>query len=336
MTLSDPHIGVIGAGAWGTALAMLANRSGSRATLWTRNEQVASAITARRENAQYLPDIFIDPAIAVTQDNEVLAACDMLIITIPAQSVRTVAIALSDIVRAEIPLVIATKGIERGSLMFMSEIVQSIMPHNPYAILSGPNFAREVAEGKPAASVIATHSPSLAEVLTFALGGKHFRLYSNDDPLGTQVGGALKNVLAIAAGIVDGRGMGENARAALITRGIGEMARFAKAKGGKEETLMGLAGFGDIILSCTSTKSRNYALGSVLGRIGSASLSDSMLTRATGLTEGVATSESVSRLARTLGVNMPILSVVHEVLGGQLSIDAAIERLLGRPVGIET
>ena len=335
MTNSEPHIGVIGAGAWGTALAMLANRSGSHVTLWTRNEQVISAVTSRRENAQYLPDIFIDPAIGITSDNERLTHCDILIITIPAQSLRTVAISLSDMVRADIPLIIATKGIERGSLMLMSEIIQSIMPHNPYAILSGPNFAREIAEGKPAASVLATHYPQLAEQVGFALGGKYFRLYSNDDPIGTQVGGALKNVLAIAAGIIDGRGMGENARAALITRGIGEMARFAKAKGGKEETLMGLAGFGDILLSCTSTKSRNYALGAVLGRIGSASLSDSMLTRATGLTEGVATAESIARLARTLGVTMPILCVVHEVLSGQLSIDAAIERLLGRPPGHE-
>lgn len=330
---SDPHIGVVGAGGWGTALALLANRAGSRVTLWTRNEQVMTSISAKRENAQYLPEIFIDPAIRVTQDIHALERCDALVITIPAQSLRTVMITLSDMVRVGVPLILATKGIERGSLMLMSEVVQSIMPHNPYAILSGPNFALEVAQGKPTASVIATHHAPLAEDVVFALGGKYFRLYSNDDPIGTQIGGALKNVLAIATGIVEGRGLGENARAALITRGIFEIMRFAKAKGGKEETLMGLAGVGDITLSCTSTRSRNYALGVAIGRA-AADESQNGSVRSV-LTEGVATAVSAGDLARKLGINMPIIFSVQEVLTGNLSLDAALERLLERPVGSE-
>lgn len=331
MSSGEPHIGVIGAGAWGTALAMLANRAGSRATLWTRNEQVIESLTTRRENVQYLPEVFVDPAINVTNDMQALAACDALIMTIPAQSVRTVTISLSDIVSSSVPIIIASKGIERGSLMLMTEVMQSIMPHNPYAALSGPNFARDAAEGKPTATALATRHPHVAEKMNFALGGKYFRLYSNDDPIGTQVGGALKNVLAIAAGIVAGRGMGENARAAIITRGISEMARFSKAKGGKEETLMGLSGMGDILLSCTSTKSRNYALGMTLGRI-TQPVAPDKIGRGMGLTEGVATAESVTQLAHKLGVNMPILFSVHEILTGKLVINMAIERLLERPL----
>lgn len=326
MSATEPHVGVIGAGAWGTALAMLANRAGSRATLWTRNTQVIESIRERRENAQYLPDVFIDPAIGVTDDSNFISECDILVLTIPAQSLRTVAISLSDMVPSHVPLILATKGIERGSLMLMSEVVNSILPHNPFAVLSGPNFAREAAQGLPTATALATHHTGLADKITFAMGGKFFRLYSNDDPVGTQIGGALKNVLAIAAGIVDGRGLGENARAALITRGIAEISRLARAKGGREETLMGLSGIGDILLSCTSRKSRNYAHGVALGQ---------RIVRSSGLTEGVATAESVNLLARKLGVTMPISFAVHGVLNGTLEVDAAIEKLLERPQGAE-
>ena len=326
MSNSEPHVGVIGAGAWGTALAMLANRAGSRVTLWTRNTQVIDSISTQRENAQYLPGQFIDPAIAITNDTSFISSCDLLILTIPAQSLRTVAISLSDLVPAQLPLILAGKGIERGSLMLMSEVIGSILPHNPYAVLSGPNFAREAAVGLPTATTLATHHANLAEKITFALGGKFFRMYVNDDPVGTQIIGSVKNVLAIASGIVEGRGLGENARAALITRGIVEIARLVKAKGGQEETLMGLSGFGDVLLSCTSRTSRNYRLGIAIGR------EESM--RSSGLTEGVATAESVTQLARKLGVAMPIASAVHAILGGHVGVDSAIEKLLERPMGL--
>ncbi len=330
---SEPHVGVIGAGAWGTALAMLANRAGSRATLWTRNEQVIQSITERRENAQYLPEIFIDPAISVGADLDALSRCDLLVITIPAQSLRTVGIMLSDIIPANVPVVLATKGIERGSLMLMSEVVQSIMPNNPLGILSGPNFAREAASGLPTATVLATHHAGLAELAPYAMGGKYFRFYTNNDPIGTQIGGATKNVLAIAAGIVEGRGFGENARASLITRGLAEMTRLARAKGGADETLMGLSGMGDVLLTCTSTQSRNYALGETLGT--SWELVNPEALGGGRLTEGVATAESVANLARKLGVTMPIMFAVDDILAGRMAINAAIERLMERPLGSE-
>ena len=322
-----PHVGVIGAGAWGTALAILANRAGSKSTLWTRNAQVIDSIRNRRENAQYLPDQFIDPSVEVTDNTAFIAECDMLVITIPAQSLRTVAISLSDAVPSHIPLILATKGIERGSLMLMSEVLQSILPYNPYAILSGPNFAREAAAGLPTTTTLAMHQPQLADKIAFALGGKYFRLYLNNDPIGTQVGGAVKNVLAIAAGIVEGRGLGENARAGLITRGVVEIMRLAKAKGGNEETLMGLSGIGDMMLTCMSSKSRNYALGVAIG--------SGTISKNSGLTEGVATAESVTQLARKLGVAMPIAFAVNEVLSGLTPVGVAIERLLERPMASE-
>ena len=327
MTSGVPVVGVIGAGAWGTSLAMLANRAGSDVTIWTRNYQVIESISKNRENAQYLPDQFIDPSIKVTNHSEFIADCDVLIVTIPAQSLRSVAITLSDAVPSHLPLVLATKGIERGSLMLMSEVVQSLLPHNPYAVLSGPNFAREAAAGLPTATTLATHHEALAEKIIYALGGKYFRLYVNDDPIGTQIGGAVKNVLAIAAGIVEGRGLGENARAALITRGVAEITRLAKAKGGHEETLRGLSGMGDIMLSCTSEKSRNFALGVSIGK-GQAARS--------GLTEGVATAESVTELAHKLGVAMPIAGAVHGILSGTLGVEAAMHKLLERPLASES
>ncbi len=323
----ESQVGVIGAGAWGTALAILANRAGSRTTLWTRNAQVIESIHDRRENAQYLPDQFIDPAITVTDDQSFVSACDLLVLTIPAQSMRAVAISLSDAVPADLPIIVATKGIERGSLMLMSEVIQSILPHNPYAILSGPNFAHAAASGQPTATTLATRHSSLAEKVSFAMGGKYFRMYMSDDPISTQIGGAVKNVLAIACGIVAGRGLGENARAALITRGLVEITRLAKAKGGREDTLMGLSGLGDIMLSCSSPTSRNYALGVAIGQ-GSKQHSGQ-------LTEGVATAESVTQLAHKLGVAMPIASAVHAILAGTVEVEVAIEKLLERPMGGE-
>lgn len=324
MTTEHPHIGIIGAGAWGTALAILANRAGSKVTLWTRNEQTIESIRTRRENVQYLPDQFIDPAIDVTDQTDFIASCDMLLMTVPAQAMRTVAISLSDAMPVNMPLIIASKGIERGSLLLMSEVLQTILPHNPIGVLSGPNFAREAAQGLPTATTLAIHNPQLGEMIAYAIGGKYFRLYVNSDIIGVQVAGAVKNVLAIAAGMVEGMGLGENARAALISRGLVEIGRLVRAKGGEEETLMGLSGIGDILLTCTSRKSRNYSLGVSIGR--------EAMRASGGLTEGVATAESVTQLARRLGVAMPIANAVHEVLSGTLDLNTAVSRLLERPL----
>lgn len=332
---SDPAIGIIGAGAWGTALAMLANRAGAHAMLWTRNEQVITSIRTTRENAQYLPEQFIDPAIEITDDLARMSGCDALILSVPAQSMRTVAISLSDIVSSDVPLILASKGIERGSLMLMHEVLGSILPHNPWAVLSGPNFAREAAAGLPTATTLATHRAALAEQLSFVLGGKYFRIYGSDDPIGAQLGGAVKNVIAIAAGIVEGRGLGENARAALTTRGLAETMRLARAKGGREETLMGLSGLGDIMLSCNSPRSRNFALGVRIGSVGQEDVAAQLSLRSGGLAEGMASAEPVAQLARKLGVTMPICFAVADIVSGASSVDAAISRLLERPMGKE-
>ncbi len=332
MKSAHPHIGVVGAGAWGTALAVLANRAGTRTSLFARNEYVLETIKNTRINSAYLPDVFLDPAITVRSDIAELSTCDLLVIAIPAQSLRAAIISLSDLVSAQVPIVLATKGIERGSLLLMSEVVQSIMPANPQAVISGPNFASEAASGLPTAAVIASHYPAVAESLSYMLGGKFFRLYTNDDPIGTQLAGALKNVLAIACGIAMGRGLGENARAALLTRGMAEMARLIKAKGGKESTLMGLAGMGDAVLTCTSAKSRNYALGLEIGKHGGNH-------RAGGVTpslqEGVATAESAHHLAQKLGVYMPVVACVNDILRSDMEVDAAMNRLLERDTAAE-
>jgi glycerol-3-phosphate dehydrogenase (NAD(P)+) len=326
MGLADPELGIIGSGAWGTALAILANRAGARVTLYIRNAQVYQSIMEHRVNAAYLPDHFIDPAIQITSSLEVLQRSEMILLAVPAQSLRTAAIALSDLASSSTPLIIASKGIERGSLMLMSEIVQSIMPHNPVAILTGPNFAGEAASGLPTASLLASFKPAVLERITYALGSSHFRLYSSDDVIGAQIGGAVKNVIAIASGIATGRKLGENARAALLTRGIAEMARLARAKGGREETISGLSGLGDLLLTATSKQSRNFSFGRRL-----AATDGDLSTGRSLLVEGALSAESVFQLSRKLGVRMPIVEAVRDILAGERSVEQAISELLSRP-----
>lgn len=327
------RVGVLGAGAWGTALAILANRAASRVTLWTRNANVIESITERRNNEVYLPGLYLDPAITVTDNPAEVCDCDILILCIPAQSIRSMCISISDLLPSTVPLVIATKGIERGSLKLMSELISTLLPANPIAILSGPNFADEAARGLPTATTIACADHSLGERLMYALGGKLFRPYLTDDVVGTQIGGAVKNVIAIACGIAAGYEMGENARAALITRGLAEMVRLCNAKSGKYQTLMGLSGIGDLMLTCSNIKSRNMALGVELGK--GAAVEEVLSRPRMGVTEGVATSESVTQLAQGLGVNMPICDAVNGILQGKLSMKKTIHKLLDRPFSTE-
>lgn len=331
MATNDPTIGIIGAGAWGTALAILANRAGSKATLLVRNDLVYRSIMDQRVNAAYLAEHFIDPAITITQKISDLQNAEMIILAVPAQSLRTAAITLSDLVSSSTPLIIASKGIERGSLMLMSEVVQSITPHNPIAILTGPNFAAEAASGLPTASLLASYHTKLCERISYALSATYYRIYLSDDPIGAQIGGATKNVIAIASGIAMGRGLGENARAALLTRGIAEITRLVKAKGGREETVSGLSGLGDLLLTASSAASRNCSFGIKLAQ--GANVRD--LLSASGLVEGALSAESLYQLSRKYGVRMPICEAVRDCVNGSISIDTAIENLLSRQAGQE-
>lgn len=332
MTLRT-KVGVVGAGAWGTALAILANRAGSDVTLWTHNEAVLHSIRSRRVNESYLPERFIDPAIRVTDALADVSRCDLLILATPSQSVRTACISLSDLIRKELPILIGSKGIERGSLALMSEVVNAILPANPVAVLSGPNFAAEAAQGLPAAATLACADPALAEQMSYAIGGRNFRPYLTDDVIGAQVGGAVKNVIALACGIAAGRNLGENARAALITRGLAEMTRLARVKGGREDTMMGLCGIGDLVLTCTSATSRNFALGKELGQ--GTPVREALPGHLHGLTEGVVTADSLYEISMKQGVSMPICSAVYSILKSYITVQEGIDDLLRRPFASE-
>ncbi len=326
-------LGIIGAGAWGTALAVIANRAGTKVHVWSRNENVLNSIEQRRVNDIYLPDVFLDTDIGVSNNLADVCACDYVLLSVPAQYMRPLCISISDLVDSSVPLIIASKGIERGSLSLMSEVVESILPNNPVAVLSGPNFALEAASGLPTATTVACESHMLADKLLYLLGGKYFRPYHSEDIIGTQIGGAVKNVIAIASGICMGRNLGENARTALITRGLREMMRLSEVKGGTAKSLMGLAGMGDLMLTCNSLQSRNTALGASLGE--GKSLKAILPNKSHGLTEGVHTAESVHHIAQKLGVHMPICETVYEMLYDDLDTETAIERLLGRPFSVE-
>ena len=321
-------ISIIGSGAWGTALGVIANRAGAEVTLWTRNEQLAGTIHNKNVNDIYLPGIFIDPAIRITTDLAIAAVSDLIVLAVPAQSIRATCIALSDRLHAGIPLLIAAKGIERGSLSLMSEVVSGILPGNPVAVLSGPNLALEIAQGKPAAATIASTDRNLVEQIAFAIGSTMFRPYYSPDLVGTQIGGAVKNVIAIACGIAIGKKLGENARSALVTRGLSEILRLCVAKGGQPETLMGLSGIGDLVLTCTSQNSRNLSFGIGLG---TGYVVDEILSKRQHVTEGVTTVEGVCGLARNFKVDMPICNAIMEIIHNDADITEVIHSLMQRP-----
>jgi len=324
---------IIGGGAWGTALAITARRAGRDVALWIREAEVAEAMESRRENTAFLPGVSVDPAIRATADMASAAdGADAVLLVAPAQHIRAVSTALAGCLAADVPVVICAKGIESNSGSLMSEVLAATMPGAPVAVLSGPTFAREVARGLPAAVTLAASDPALGEALVAALGSSLFRPYLSADPVGAQIGGAVKNVLAIACGIVTGRSLGDNARAALITRGLAEIVRLGLAKGAQAETLMGLSGLGDLVLTCTGEQSRNMSLGMALGR---GETLDAVLGARTSVAEGVATADSVMRLAGRLGVEMPIAAAVRAVVHGEATIDDMIEGLLARPFKAE-
>jgi glycerol-3-phosphate dehydrogenase (NAD(P)+) len=326
------RIGIIGGGAWGTALAMVARRAGRDVVLQAREDEVVAAINEDRENTLFLPDIPLDAAIRATTDAAEAADAEAVLLTAPAQHLRAVATDLAPHWRTGVPAVICAKGIEQETCALMSEVIEDALPGVPYAVLSGPTFAAEVARDMPTAVTLATVDGGLGETLAVAIGTPRFRTYLSADPIGAQLGGAVKNVLAIACGIVEGRRLGDNARAALITRGLTEIARLGAAKGSETETLMGLSGFGDLTLTCNNTQSRNFSLGVALGEGQSL---DNILAARRSVTEGVHTASSVSGLARRLGVDMPICVAVDGVLNHFANLDATIEGLLARPYGTD-
>ncbi|WP_270938472.1 NAD(P)H-dependent glycerol-3-phosphate dehydrogenase [Falsiroseomonas oryzae] len=320
------RIAVLGAGAWGTALAVQAARAGNGVGLWARDAGRATAMAETRQNATYLPGVQLSPAIEVTADPAAaLADALFVLVAVPAQFLRPVLAALPD---TGAPLIACAKGVERGTLRFPLEVMAEVRPGRPTAVLSGPNFAHEIAKGLPAAAVLASQDGGLRQVAGDLLGTAGFRIYGGDDPMGVQVGGAAKNVISIAAGAVIGAGLGENARAAMVTRGLAELSRLTVALGGRAETAAGLSGLGDLLLTTTGPGSRNTSLGVELAR--GASLEDAMASRV-GVAEGVETAPAIVARAAEAGVELPICAAVAELLAGRMSVGDAMGRLLARP-----
>jgi len=316
---------------------MAARRAGPEGTgravvLWAREAEVVAAINTGHENTPFLPGIPLDPAIRATGDLETVAAVDALLLVTPAQHVRTACRALAPVLHRSVPVVICAKGIELDTGCLMTEAARAELPDQPLAVLSGPTFAAEVARGLPTAVTLAAHDQSLGMALVEAIGGRAFRPYYSDDMVGAQVGGAVKNVLAIACGVVEGRRLGDNARAALITRGLAEITRLAGALGGRAETLMGLSGLGDLTLTCSSLQSRNMSLGADLGR--GRTLAE-ILGERRSVAEGVYTARAVVDLAGRRGVDMPIATAVDAILNQGADLDGVIDALLTRPFRAE-
>lgn len=323
-------IAVIGAGAFGTALANVAARNGRIVRLIARNREQAADMRRTRENRQRLPGVTLAPQVEPTADLDALAHAELIILATPTQSVRSISAELASLARSSIPIVSTAKGIERDAGLFPSDILAAACPHSPIAVLSGPSFAIDLARGLPTAVVLASSDAELAKRIAEALSSPSFRLYHGADMRGVEIGGAAKNVLAIGAGVVAGKGLGESARAALVARGFAELQRFAQAFGGKPETLMGLSGLGDVVLSCASSRSRNFAFGEALGR--GAKPDDAAKG---GLVEGAFTADILVDVARRRGVDMPISEAVAELIAGRVTVDEMVAALMARPLRAE-
>jgi len=322
--MSIETVGIIGAGAWGTALALVAGRAGRTTIVSDRDPAIVAAINQHGAGPAHLGETALP--ISASEDGGEAAAADILILAVPAQKLREAATELAGAVRADQPIVVAAKGIELSTGKRLSEVLGETLPSAKIAVLSGPSFAADVAKNLPTAVTVAAPDEVLARDICQALGGPAFRPYAETDIIGVEIGGALKNVMAIAAGIVAGRGLGASASAALVARGFAEMRRFAEAFGARPETLMGLSGLGDIILTCSSAQSRNFSVGLALGD--SRPIPDL-------LAEGIATASIAQRLADEKGILMPITAAVASVLARAISVDEAIDELMSRPLRTE-
>jgi glycerol-3-phosphate dehydrogenase (NAD(P)+) len=323
--------GVIGAGAWGTALAQVCARAGLRTILQAREPEVVESIAARRENEAFLPGVRLEPGVSATGDLADLAGCELILAVPPAQHMRATLEAFRPHWRSGVPVVLCSKGVERGSLALMTDVAQQVLPGAPIAVLSGPSFAAEVARGLPAVT-LACADTALGEDLMQALSAPHFRPYLADDLIGAEVGGAVKNVLAIACGVSEGMKLGRSAHAALITRGFVEMTRLGVALGGQAETVAGLCGLGDLVLTCSSPQSRNMSLGLALGE---GQTLQQALAGKRSVAEGMESAPAVRALADALGVDMPICCAVDRLLRAEITALQAIDQLLSRPLKAE-
>ncbi|MCC6919578.1 MAG: NAD(P)-dependent glycerol-3-phosphate dehydrogenase [Alphaproteobacteria bacterium] len=325
------HIAVAGGGAWGTALALTALRAGRRVSLWAREPEIRAAIRTRGENVQFLPGVSLS-GIDVVDDIAAVAAADAVLMAAPAQHVRATTLLFAPALSPGQPVILCAKGLERGTTKLMTEVLAEAAPQAAHAVLSGPSFADDVARGLPTAVTLAAGDLALAERLSAALGTAAFRPYASDDPTGAAIGGAVKNVLAIGCGIAEGKGLGLSARAAVIARGFAEMRRFAAALGAQPATLAGLSGLGDLVLTCSSAQSRNFAFGLALAK---GETVPEATGHAHGVVEGAATARPVVERALALGVDMPIAEAVAALVEGRVGVDEVIAGLLSRPLRAE-
>ena len=326
--MTKQTVSIIGGGAWGTALACAARRAGNDVILWARNQNVVQNINQDQLNTTYLPDVALIDGIKATNDMaDALKSADSVLLVTPSQHLRAICKQAQPFI-GPIPVAICAKGVERGTDALMSDVVTTELPQVKIGVLSGPTFAKEVARGLPTAVTLACEDAQAGNQLVAAIGAPTFRPYLSDDIIGVEIGGAVKNVLAIACGIIMGRSLGDNARAALITRGLAEMGRLAAKLGAKPDTVMGLSGLGDLTLTCSSPQSRNMSFGILLGQGQS---KQEILDSRNAVTEGVWSASSVTDLAHKVGVNMPICEAVNQIVTNNADIDETIEILLARP-----
>ncbi len=325
-------IGVIGAGAWGTALAQSLANSGRDVLMWARENEVVDAINKHHENKMYLKGVRLNEMIKATHDLAEMSACDLFLISTPAQHIRGTLQQMEFQLTGK-PFIICSKGIEKETGHLLSEVAEEIIPNAKIGFLCGPTFASEISRGLPCAVTLAIEDKKLGEDIVEMIGSRTLRTYLTDDIIGAQIGGSVKNVIAIASGVIIGRGMGESARCALVTRGLTEMARLAKAMGAKKETLMGMCGFGDLMLTASSMQSRNFSLGVALGE---GKTLEEILGDRIAVTEGVHTAKALRVMAQNNAVDMPISRAVYEFLHEDVPIDDIIEKVLDRPLRKES
>ena len=328
--MSFDRIGVVGGGAWGTALAQVAASGGREVLLWAREPEVVESVNADHENRTFLPGQKLNSAVRATGELADLDACDAWLVVTPAQHMRAV---LEAAPPCDKPLILCSKGIEERSGALLHRVAAEACANASIAVLSGPTFAHEVAAGLPTAVTLAAEDQALAESLRDRIAQPKFRMYLSDDVAGAEIGGAVKNVLAIACGVVEGRGLGQNARAALIARGFAEMTRFGLANGARRETLVGLSGLGDLVLTCSSTSSRNFSLGK---GIGEGRLPSELMGDRRTVAEGAFTAPVLARLASEMGIDMPVVTAVAKLLSGSANVDQVLQELLARPPRPET